>query len=174
MGCEQSVRNCNKDIAIQTMKLLINHAPVFTVGHNVYAFDNPVIAKALPRNDLYRSYFQTVQKSDNKASTTIGLIMTIPGLKNLDTYKYIYHSMYHRFKYFSLDYLSNVLELPITKMNSENVHFCEDWYSSSFVNSLEMAAYNMRDCEATLGFCDKLDITNQVVSMCFFPLASLR
>ena len=106
MDCKQSVRNCNEDIVVETMKLLIDHAPVFTVGHNIYTFDNPVIAKALPRNHPYRLYFQMVQKSDSKASTTMGLIMTIPGVNNLDTYKYIYHSMYHVFKYFSLDHFT--------------------------------------------------------------------
>jgi len=174
MDCKQSVRSCNKDIVVETMKLLIDHAPVFTVGHNIYMFDNPIIAKALPKSHSYRSYFQMVQKSDNKASTTMGLIMTIPGINNLDTYKYIYHSMYHRFKYFSLDHLSNTLELPLTKMNSENIHFCKDWYSRSFVNSLQMATYNMRDCDATLGLCNKLDIINQVVSLCYGAKAWIR
>lgn len=54
MGCSQSVRVCNKDIAIEAIKLIIKHAPTFTVGHNVYSFDNPVLAKALPKKHPFR------------------------------------------------------------------------------------------------------------------------
>ena len=174
IDCNQSIACSNRDIVIQAMKLLIGHAPVFTVGHNIYAFDNLVLAKALPKSHLFRSYFQTVQKSDNKASTTIGLIMTVPGINNLDTYKYIFHSMYHSFKQFSLEHLSNVLELPLGKMDSRALHFCRDWYSASFVNRFDMARYNMRDCDATLGLCEKLDIINQVVSLCYGAKAWIR
>ena len=174
MDCEQSVRVCNRSMVIRTMDLIIQHRPVFTVGHNVYAFDNPTIAKALPSNHIYRSYFQAVQKSDTKSSTTMGLVMTIPGINNLDTYKYIYHSMYDRFAMFSLEYLSKVLEVPLPKISNENTHFCIDWYSASFANSLAMATCNMRDCDATLGVCNKLDIINQVVSLCYVAKAWIR
>ena len=174
MDCKQSVETSNEGMAVQTMNLLIGHAPVFTVGHNVYEFDNTKIAKALPKNHPFRSYFQIVSKSDNKASTTMGLIMTIPGINNLDSYKYIYHSMYDRFKYFSLDYLSNILDLPLTKMDKIDIHFCKDWYSGSFVNSLTMAKYNMRDCEVTLELCNKLDIINQIMSLSHCANAWIR
>lgn len=37
-----------------------------------------------------------------------------------------------------------------------------------------MATYNMRDCEATLGLCQKLDIINQIVSLCYGAKAWIR
>lgn len=100
--------------------------------------------------------------------------MTIPGINNLDTYKYIFHSMYNRFRHFSLEYLCNTLELPLTKLSNERCRFCKDWYSSSFVNSIEMANYNIRDCEATLELCQKLDIIYQIVSLCYGAKAWIR
>jgi hypothetical protein len=84
-----TVMATNTTIAVETMRLIILHAPTFTVGHNVYAFDNAVLAKALPKHHIYTHYFQMVQKSDNKVSSTLSLIMTIPSVNNIDTYKYI-------------------------------------------------------------------------------------
>ncbi len=47
--------------------------------------------------------------------------MTIPGINNIDTYKYIYHSMYHMFKSFSLQYLCNILDLGVGKLDSTRI-----------------------------------------------------
>lgn len=171
---DYTVKSNNESMAIEVMRLICAHKPVFTVGHNIYVFDNPLLAKALPRNHKYRSYFEPIQKSDNKASTTIGLIMVIPGINNIDTYKYIYHSMYHRFSSFSLEYLCRTLELPIGKMDRGIMKFCQDWYSSSFANSLKMTQYNMMDCDATLSLCNKLDMINQIVALCYGARAWIR
>jgi DNA polymerase elongation subunit (family B) len=161
------VKTTNATIAVEIMRLIILHAPAFTVGHNVYAFDNTVLAKALPKGHTYTHYFQMVQKSDSKVSTTLGLIMTIPGINNIDTYKYIYHSMNHVFKAFSLQYLCNTLDLGVGKLDSTRLRFCKQWYSSSFANALEMTHYNMRDCEATLALCEIFDMINPIVALCY-------
>lgn len=174
MDCNYTVKVTNQDIAVEVIRQMKQHSPAFTVGHNVYTFDNTVLAKALPRQHAYRSYFDTVQKSDTKSSTTIGLIMAIPGINNVDTYKYIYHSMYHRFKVFSLDQICKALELPVQKMYSHNLRFCKDWYSSCFTNRLEMARYNIVDCEATLAVCKRLDMINQIVALCYGANAWIR
>ncbi len=174
LDCEQTVRDSNEGISVETMKIIIHHLPVFVVGHNVYSFDNPLLAKSLPKHHHFRTYFESVQKSDGKSSTTLGLIITIPGVNNLDTYKYIFHSMYDRFKHFSLEYLCKTLQLPVGKMDNNDVTFCKDWYSECFTNTSTMAKYNMRDCEATLGLCQKLDIVNQVVTLCYGSKAWIR
>jgi hypothetical protein len=80
-----TVMTSNATIAVEVMRLIILHTPIFTVGHNVYAFENTVLAKALPKDHKFTSYFQMVHKSDNKASTTVGLVMTVPGINNIDT-----------------------------------------------------------------------------------------
>jgi hypothetical protein len=93
--------------------------------------------------------------------------MTIPGINNIDTYKYVYHSMYHVFKVFLLQHLRHSLDIPMGKLDTTRLRFCKQWYTSSFVNTLEMIHYNIRDCEATLALSERLDIINQIVALCY-------
>ncbi len=82
--------------------------------------------------------------------------------------------MYHMFKSFSLQHLCHSLDLDVGKLDNTRLRFCEHWYTSSFANSLEMTNYNMRDCEATLALCERLDIVNQIVALCYGAKAWIR
>jgi hypothetical protein len=48
-----TVITCNATIAVEAIRLIILHTPTFTVGHNVYTFNNTVLAKALPKDHTY-------------------------------------------------------------------------------------------------------------------------
>jgi hypothetical protein len=80
------------------------------VGHNVYVYDNKVLALLLPKGHKYRDLLKQMQKSDSSTSTSIGLVMTLPGINNLDTYQYIYESMKSDFKSFSLASLCKYMD----------------------------------------------------------------
>ena len=43
------VRSNNAEIAIEVMTSIIKHMPTFTIGHNIYVYDNKVLATALPK-----------------------------------------------------------------------------------------------------------------------------
>jgi hypothetical protein len=45
----------NAQIAELTMELICRHGPIFTVGHNVYEFDNSRLACSLPPNSKFTS-----------------------------------------------------------------------------------------------------------------------
>jgi hypothetical protein len=44
----------NAEIAEETIRIIIEHAPIFAIGHNVYEFDNVKLACALPPESEYR------------------------------------------------------------------------------------------------------------------------
>jgi len=50
---EHTVADCNAKIAETVLKAIISHAPEFTVGHNVYEFDNVRLACALPEGCIF-------------------------------------------------------------------------------------------------------------------------
>ncbi len=51
-----------------------------------------------------------------KTVFSVGFIMSIPGIDNMDTYRYIKKAIPQRFHSFSLANLANSLELPSRKM----------------------------------------------------------
>jgi DNA polymerase elongation subunit (family B) len=164
-GINYVVGSNNAEIAIEVMKSIITHMPTFTVGHNIYTYDNKVLAIALPKGHKYRQYFKRVLKSDSSTSTTIGLVMTIPGINNLDTYRYMIQSMYDKFSSFSLGALCAAVGIKVGKVDNSDLRFCNEWYSSSTTNRLLMVRYNMQDCNVTLALCEKLDLINQIMSL---------
>jgi hypothetical protein len=127
----QVVAGDNAGISIATMTAIIHHAPSFTVGHNIYAFDNPVLALNLPKGHKYSQMFREVTKSVTMTAPTAGLMMCIPGINNLDTYMFIRASMFGQFCQFSLDTLCKQLNLPVQKMTTSNIHVDLDWYTES-------------------------------------------
>jgi hypothetical protein len=48
----------NKEMAVRTLQKMDKHAPIFTVGHNSYTFDNVVLASSLPKNSKIRDKFR--------------------------------------------------------------------------------------------------------------------
>ncbi len=53
----------NADIAIKVIKSIVAHMPTFSVGHNIYTYDNKVLAIALPKGHRYRQYILSFAKS---------------------------------------------------------------------------------------------------------------
>ena len=43
------VRKDNRSMAEQAMKSIVNHRPIFTLGHNIYGFDNNVLQLGVVR-----------------------------------------------------------------------------------------------------------------------------
>ena len=74
--------------------------------------------------------------------TDFRLIMTIPGINNLDTYRFIRQSMFGEFKVFSLDALCIANNIATPKVDTPRV-FSELWYMQTAVNATDMAVYNL-------------------------------
>lgn len=161
------VLHTNKDISLFTIDSILRHCPSFTVGHNIYAFDNIVLALSLPSTHPYTRFFRPVTKSATMTSPSMGLIMCAPGINNFDTYMFIRASMFGRFKQFSLDALCKQLNLSVQKLTRQTIVFDLDWFTDCAANALNMVRYNLVDCMATLGLCTHLDLMNQVVALCY-------
>ena len=160
------VAKTNSLIAEETMKLIIQHEPTFTVGHNVYEFDNVRLACSLSRTSPYRAYFQSTSTVIGSSVTSVGFIMTIPGINNLDTLRYTRKAMPQRFKSFALGRLAEDLGLECSKLSTTGMEFSVKWYSFCSTNAVDMIMYNMMDCEVTIGVCFKLDLINQIIAVC--------
>ena len=60
------VRKNNRSMAEQAMKSIVNHRPIFTLCHNIYGFDNKVLAIVLGSSHPMVRYFeQTTRRSTN-------------------------------------------------------------------------------------------------------------
>ena len=94
-------------------------------------------------------------------------MMIIPGINNLDTYRYICQSMYGTYKRFSLDALCKEESIPSPREGFVHRLFSEAWFMESRTNASDMVTYNIGDCIATLDLCAKLDLINQIVSLCY-------
>jgi DNA polymerase elongation subunit (family B) len=79
----------NEELAETCMSVIEDHRPLFSIGHNVYDFDNVKIACALPSESRFRDFFIPTSYSSSKGVYSLGLIMCIPGVNNLDTLRYI-------------------------------------------------------------------------------------
>lgn len=87
------VLTTNEDMAEHVMQLIVLHKPIFTPEHNAYGFDNKVLALALGKGHPMSIYFRQVMRSDVSTATDFGLMMTVPGINNLDTYRFIRQSV---------------------------------------------------------------------------------
>ena len=161
------VRSSNREMAELMLALLIDHKPIFTLGHNTYGYDNKVLALALGSGHTLSQYFKQVMRSDSSTVTDFGLMMVLPGINNLDTYRYIRQSMFGTYKAFSLDALCKANDIPSPKIGSDTRVFSEYWYMESSANAKSMLIYNLRDCTANLALCVKLDIINQVIALSY-------
>ena len=85
--------NSNSEMAEELIRQIILHSPIFTIGHNIHAFDNIKIATALQKNSKYREFFQPTSGSISAGNTSVGLIMCLSGINNFDTLRYIRKEM---------------------------------------------------------------------------------
>ena len=51
------VKTTNIEIAELTMRLILEHEPIFTLGHNIYGFDNKILALPLDSDHFMSGYF---------------------------------------------------------------------------------------------------------------------
>ena len=58
-------------MAETSINLIISHRPIFTVGHNVYEFDNLRLACALQPDSLLRKYFAST--SNFNGANNVGI-----------------------------------------------------------------------------------------------------
>jgi DNA polymerase elongation subunit (family B) len=155
----------NSHMAEIAMRLICDHNPIFTIGHNVYDFDNLRLACALPSDSKFRKYFIPTSHNLGKSVSSMGFIMAIPGINNLDTFRYIKKAMAQRFRSFALGNLAMDLNLKHQKLDTSHMEFSLDWYQRSIINTIDMINYNMIDCEVTLDLCFTLDLINQMVAL---------
>lgn len=167
------VRTTNIEIAEITIQTICSHRPIFTIGHNIYGFDNKVLAQALGSSHPLSAYFKQLMRSDASTSTDFGLIMTIPGINNLDTYRFIRESMFGEYKLFGLGPLCEANGIASPKTTHHRT-FSSRWFEQTGVNATTMAVYNLGDCIANLELCKRLDLVNQVVSLCYASRAWIQ
>mmetsp|Transcript_2713 Transcript_2713/g.7222 ORF Transcript_2713/g.7222 Transcript_2713/m.7222 type:complete len:926 (+) Transcript_2713:17548-20325(+) len=165
------IRDDNRSIAEAVMELILDHKPIFTLGHNVYSFDNKVLAIALGSKHPMSKYFRQILRSDASTVTDFGLIMDIPGINNLDTYRFIRQSMFGTYKTFSLGALCESNGIRSPKLLSTTLVFSELWYKDNAVNTMDMMRYNIADCRANLQLCEKLDLINEIISLSYIAKA---
>ena len=89
-------------------------------------------------------------------------MMTLPGINNLDTYRYIRQSMFGTYKLFSLDALCTANDIASPKTSTPRV-FRKRWHCEFNTNALYMLKYNLGDCMANLNLCKKLDLINHII-----------
>lgn len=106
-------------------------------------------------------------KSSNNTAPSMGLMMNIPGINNLDTLLYIRASMAGSFSQFSLDSLAKELKLPMLKGTTPSGSFNLEWFNGAPGNTRDMVKYNMLDCKVCLELCRKLDPINQIIALCY-------
>ena len=80
------VKTTNIENIHETMRLILSHKPMFTLGHNVYGFENKVLALALGSDRPMSVYFKQSIRSDLSTFGEFGCMMNIPGINNIDTY----------------------------------------------------------------------------------------
>ncbi|KAL7525822.1 hypothetical protein ACHAXR_001174, partial [Thalassiosira sp. AJA248-18] len=163
----QIVVNTSEEIGIATIRAIITHTPTFSMGHNIYSFDNTVLAFALPKDHAYTRFFKTVSKSSNNTAPNIGLILNIPGVNNLDTLTYIKASMFGTFSQFSLDNLAKELKLVTLKGSTTEMQFDMEWFTEAANNTRLMCKYNLIDCYVVLELCKKLNLVNEITGLCY-------
>jgi DNA polymerase elongation subunit (family B) len=156
----------NQLISEAVIRLIISHAPTFTIGLNMYEFDNVRLGCSLPKESPFRKYFVPTSNMLGKSVASAGFILCLPGINNVETLRYVRKAMPERFQSFTLGSLAKDLELANKKLDTSNIGFNLEWYSRSVTNSLSMVRYNMMDCQVNLDVCFKLDLMNKMVAIC--------
>ena len=132
------------------LRLFISHRTTFIIDHNIYAFNNEVFVTAIGPDHPISSYFKQVVRSDSIWGSEFGIIIDIPGINNLDKFRFIKQSMFSTYKSFSLKCLCEVNNIPYPKVYSTCLVFSNKWHNDSIINLKDMISYNMADCTANL------------------------
>jgi DNA polymerase elongation subunit (family B) len=156
----------NEKMAVNAMELIRSHAPIFTLGHNIYEFDNFRLACTLLINCPYRNFFLPTSSTIGKTVSNMGFIMCIPGINNFDMLRCMRKAMPQKFKSFSLENLAADLKLTNRKLNTDHMKFELEWFQQSILNAIWMAKYNLMDCQVNLELCRHQDLLNQIVRLC--------
>lgn len=141
------------------MKYVMEHRPTFLIAHNAYGFDNRVLAHHLAKDLTYHTYFRNVS-TKNETYAGFKLIIAIPGVNNVDSLAYIKTSKFSSYKSFSLAGLSQQLG---TYAKKSAPRFDLDLSAKDYE---KMFDYNLADCYALKGVCDKLQILTEITDLC--------
>lgn len=116
------VASTNQLIAETVIRLIVEHQPIFTIGHNVYEFDNVTLACSLSPQSSLRNYFVPISSMIGETVSNAGFIMCLPGINNLDTLRCIRKAMPRRWGTLN----SSSCALP----------FCASWILLAWSNRL--------------------------------------
>ena len=119
-------------------------------------------------------YFKQVVRSDSSRRTEFGIIIYIPGINNLDKYRFIKQSMFRTYKSFILKYLCEVNNVPYLNVHSTWLVFRNKWYNDSIIKRKDIIRYNMHDCTHNLEFCKALDLINQIFCLSYCSSSWIR
>ena len=119
-------------------------------------------------------YFKQVVTIDASWSTGFGLMIDIPGINNMDTYRFIKQSMFSNYKSFRLKNLCNANDTASPKIHDVSLIFGEEWYNSTGINRKDMIKYNMADCVANLELCRSLDLITQILCLSYCSSSWIR
>ena len=173
-GVECVTKTTNEEIARATISAFIEHGPAFIYGHNVFLFDNVVLALSFADDDPLTKFFVPITDSVGVGSSQVGFMIALPGINNVDTYRYIRQAMATEFQRFSLECLAIQLELDVRKVDSSDLQFNSLWYTSSHTNRHRMIKYNMADCDTNECLLNKLAIIPQICTICYAASATIE
>ncbi|CAM9293330.1 unnamed protein product [Laminaria digitata] len=135
--CESSTK-----VAVSMLRAIESHMPLFIVGHNCYQFDNRVLCYWICADLEYTErlvidrYFRVVA-STSRSDSSISLLMTVPGVNNVDTMVWFMTSMYSNYRSFGLDNLCRAEGLS-TKTGRSRFSVC--------INAEEMTTITEEGC----------------------------
>jgi DNA polymerase elongation subunit (family B) len=173
-GVTCSVVDDNESMAVEVISRIMSHAPIVTVGHNIYMFDNFILAMALHNRPELHCLFKPINDRLGAGSTSLGFTLNIPGTVNLDTFRYIKQSMNGDFSQFSLSYLCRTLELKSLKIDDADIVFNLDWFMGSSSRSTNMVVYNIADCSANMELVEHLNILPQMYAIAYAARACIE
>ena len=149
-------------VASELMRCIQSHMPLFIVGHNVYQFDNRVLAYWIGCDHEYADeididrYFRSMP-STRTSDDGVSVMMTIPGTNNLDTLVWFRSTMFTDYRSFGLDALCKAEGIEGKSSKSR--------FSTCLTpdEMLRMIRYNVRDCEMVVELCKKKSVTDNVL-----------
>ena len=149
----------SESVCMSFVNHVVSHRPTFLVAHNAYGFDNRSISHHLSRKLNYMTYFNPIS-TKNESYAGFKLMITIPGVNNVDSLAYIRTSKFSVYQSYSLGSLAKVLG---TYNKGSAPGFSLNLSKEDYVRMFE---YNIGDCYALRGICDKLDILSEIVNLC--------
>lgn len=152
-------------VAVAIVTCIQSHMPLFIVGHNVYQYDNRVLAHWIGCDGDYAErmdmdkYFRVIP-STRSSDDNISLLMTIPGTNNIDSLVWFTSTMYTEYRSFGLDNLCKAEGIAGKSVKSRfTVCLSPD-------EMVTMISYNVRDCEMVIELCSKKLVTGNILYLC--------